>query len=44
MTSPEQNKQLDRQAFESYNQQDMQKAEKLFSSKLSFDSIWYHWL
>jgi steroid delta-isomerase-like uncharacterized protein len=30
-SSPEQNKQLIRQVFESYNQQDMEKAEKLFS-------------
>ncbi len=33
---PEQNKQLVRQVFESYNQQDMEKAEKLFSLKHVF--------
>jgi steroid delta-isomerase-like uncharacterized protein len=32
-SSPEQNKQVVRQVFESYNQQDMEKAEKLFSPK-----------
>ena len=35
-SSPEQNKQLIRQVFESYNQQDMGKAEKLFSPKHVF--------
>jgi steroid delta-isomerase-like uncharacterized protein len=35
-SSPEQNKQLIHQVFESYNQQDMEKAEKLFSPKHVF--------
>ena len=35
-SSPEQNKQLIRQVFESYNQQDMRKAEELFSTKHIF--------
>ena len=36
MASPEQNKQVIRQVFESYNQQDMEKAEKLYSPKHIF--------
>jgi predicted ester cyclase len=36
MDSPEQNKQVIRQVFESYNQQDMEKAEKLVSPKHVF--------
>ena len=36
MTTPEQNKQLVRQVFESYNQQDMENAENLFSPKHIF--------
>jgi hypothetical protein len=36
MDSPEQHKQVVRQVFESYNQQDMEKAEKLFSPKHIF--------
>jgi predicted ester cyclase len=35
-SSPEQNKQVVRQVFESYNQQDMEKAEKLVSPKHVF--------
>jgi steroid delta-isomerase-like uncharacterized protein len=35
-SSPEQNKQVVRQVFESYNQQDMEKVEKLFSPKHVF--------
>lgn len=36
VSSLEQNKQMVRQVFESYNQQDMGKAEKLFSPKHIF--------
>ena len=36
MTSPEQNKQVIRQVFEFYNQQDIEKVEKLFSTKHIF--------
>ena len=35
-SSPEQNKQVIHQVFESYNQQDMEKAERLFSPKHVF--------
>lgn len=36
MASPEQNKQVIHQVFESYNQQNMEKAEKLYSPKHIF--------
>jgi hypothetical protein len=35
-SSPEQNKQVIHQVFESYNQQNMEKAEKLYSPKHIF--------